>query len=455
MADHRTANPIPALRPKGQGHQFAFYGDSCSGVPGAPHEETHARVNRVVARLEPKPEFIVYPGDEIVGLTADPEALRQQWRHWLDVEMAWLDRAATPLFNATSNHTTYDRMSEGIFAEMLPHLPRNGPKGQEGLAYFVRRDDLLLVFIHTLASEQGGEGHIETEWLNETLAAYRDARWKFVVGHHPAYPVNGYAGAYQRTIGDEYVPAFWRILVEQGVIAYLCSHILAFDVQCHGGVLQITSAGAGTAHRMPDGIEYLHCVQMAVDESGLRYQVLDDAGVQREGLNWPPPMPEQKVALVAGEQTLPWSPEQDVTSATLHFSGRAADDDSGARQTLLALSDDVSGAIPLWIGLVGATQQLTAILQPVANRSPHYWFGPSFSEGSAYDIEVMLHREMGPGGLLWRSPEQPQWSSFQGVSAWGLERVGWPARCLVGRKSADSDDEAFRGSALKATLSWL
>ena len=454
MAEDRTANPIPALRPQGRGHQFAFYGDSCSGVPGASHEETHARVNRVVARLEPKPEFIVYPGDEIMGLTADPEALRRQWRHWLDVEMAWLDRTATPLFNATSNHTTYDRMSERVFAEMLPHLPRNGPEDQKGLAYFVRCDDLLLVFIHTLASKLGGEGHIETAWLAETLTAHRDARWKFVVGHHPAYPVNGYAGAYQRTIGEEYVPAFWHILVEQGVTAYLCSHILAFDVQCHDGVLQITSAGAGTAHRMPEGIEYLHCVQMAVDESGLRYQVLDDTGARREGLSWPPPMPARKEALTAGEQALPWAAERDVTCAILHISGRTADDESGERQTLLALRDDVSGAMPLWLGLAGATQQLTAILQPVANRSPHYWFGPSFSEGCVFDIEVMLHREMGPGGLLWRSPEQPQWSSFQGVSPWGLERVRWPARCLVGRKSADSDDEAFRGSALTVAASW-
>ena len=50
-----------------------------------------------------------------------------------------------------------------------------------------------------------------------------------------------------------------------GVLASICSHILAFDVQVHEGVLQLLTAGAGTAHRMPEGIEYLHCVQVSLD----------------------------------------------------------------------------------------------------------------------------------------------------------------------------------------------
>lgn len=79
---------IPALVPRGNGHQFVLYGDSCSGVPNAPHERTFASVNVVLRRLTPQPEFILFPGDEVIGLTTDADALRAQWRHWLDVEMA-------------------------------------------------------------------------------------------------------------------------------------------------------------------------------------------------------------------------------------------------------------------------------------------------------------------------------------------------------------------------------
>ena len=131
ISDHALLHPIPALLPRGPGHQFVVYGDSCSGIPGAPHERTFAAVNAALRRLTPPPEFILFLGDEVAGLTPDPNELRMQWRHWLEHEMAWLDKAATPLFHATSNHTTYDTMSEAVFRDTLPHLPRNGPPGQD------------------------------------------------------------------------------------------------------------------------------------------------------------------------------------------------------------------------------------------------------------------------------------------------------------------------------------
>lgn len=283
MADE----PIPAILPRSAGHQFLLYGDSCSGVPGAPHEATFAAVNAVMRRLSPPPDFILFPGDEVIGLTPDPVALRAQWRHWLDVEMGWLDRQRTPMWHATGNHTAYDAMSEAVFRDVLD-LPRNGPPGQEGLSYWVRRGDLLLVFVHTLWTGLGGEGHVETDWLQATLAAHADARHKIVLGHHPVFPVNGFEGSCQREIAHEDRARFWGILVDAGVLAYVCSHILAFDVQVHRGVLQLCTAGAGTAHRMPEGVEYLHGVQAALDERGLRYQVLDTDGVVRERLAWPP-----------------------------------------------------------------------------------------------------------------------------------------------------------------------
>ena len=281
-------NTIPALLPRSAGgHQFVCYADCCSGVPGALHEETFAAVNAVVTRLDPQPEFICFPGDEIVGLTTDDQALREQWRHWFEKEMAWLDRAAVPLYPTTGNHTAYDEASAAVFRDVLEHLPRNGPPGLEGLAYFVRRDDLLLVFVDTMGVGIGGEGRVETDWLNAVLQENTDAQVKLVFGHHPVHPVNGFSGAYQRDVAPENGRVFWELLVEHGVLAYICSHILAFDVQVHQGVLQILTAGAGTAHRMPEETEYLHALQLALDSEGLRYQVVDTAGEIREWLSWP------------------------------------------------------------------------------------------------------------------------------------------------------------------------
>jgi len=443
---------IPALLPRGSGHQFVVYGDACSGVPDAPHERSFAQVNAVVRRLAPPPEFIVFTGDEIVGLSAQPDELRRQWRHWLDREMAWLDRRAMPLWHATGNHTTYDPMSEAVFRDVLG-MPRNGPPGQDGLSYWVRRDDLLLVFVHTLWSGLGGEGHVETQWLDALLRQHADARYKLVVGHHPAFSVNGFAGAYQRDIGPEHAGAFWDTLVAHGVLAYLCSHILAFDVQVHRGVLQICTAGAGTLHRMPEGFEYLHCAQLALDADGLRYQVVDTDGAVRENLAWPPALPTGTMwrDIPSGETAAAIAGGSNDRIVGLRFKGCVASGHAGVAQTLLSAFDpDVLA--PLWIGICGPDQVLTVTIGPEAGRSPHYWYGSAMAAGQDFAITLLLHPGMGPGGVLCRMGDDSAWSSLTAASPWGVERLAWPSRWSVGHGQHGADDRRFAGPALVASM---
>jgi hypothetical protein len=370
--------------------------------------------------------------------------------------MAWLDRRSVPLYHTTGNHTTYDEASENVFREMLSHLPRNGPPGQEGLAYFVRRGDLLLVFVNTVSTALGGEGRVECDWLERTLAANTDARHKLVFGHHPAHPVNGFAGAFQRDIERQNARAFWQVLVRQRVLAYFCSHILAFDVQVHDGVLQIVTAGAGTAHRMPPEHEYLHCVQAAVDAAGLRYQVLDTRGHCREWLEWPLALPASAdwTQLPLGESParIPTGETNTSESARLvvwRFSARTATGDDGAPQTLLCACGPESSLPALWIGLLGREQRLGVLVSPAADRSPHLWYGPSQSAGNDVSLHVAFHTGMGPGGILWRSDDAAPWSTLKAASPWGAERLNWPARWLVGHGPRGTADRPFRGSALK------
>jgi hypothetical protein len=442
-------NSIPALLPRGKGHQFLLYGDSCSGVPGALHEKTFASVNAIVRRLRPQPEFILFPGDEVIGLTPDAEALRAQWRHWFDTEMAWLDRAATPIWHTTGNHTTYDVMSEAVFRAVLG-LPNNGPPGQCGLSYFVRRGDLLMVFVNTLWSGLGGEGHVEIEWLETTLREHGDTRHKLVLGHHPVFPVNGFGGTYQREIGHEYGRRFWDILVNENVLAYLCSHILAFDVQAHRGVLQICTAGAGTAHRMPEGVEYLHCVQAALDEQGLRYQVLDIDGDIRERMEWPPPGvdPARWRELPLGEAEALFSgPVQSGRRVELRLVGQSATTNVAPAQTIFTAFAPGSIA-PFWVGLRGPSQTLTAVAGGDPGRSPSYWLGPDLPAGDNFDIHVTIYPDMGPGGLLYRHHDTSSWSSFNSATAQGLERLSWPLHWAIGHGQGGAQDRPFRGPAL-------
>lgn len=446
---------IPTFQPNGEGHQFVMYGDSCSGVPDALHESTFKQVNAVIQRLDIPPQFIYYPGDEIMGLTTDPDELRHQWEYWFNHEMAWLDRDEIPMYHTTGNHTTYDPMSEDIFREMMAHLPKNGPDDQHGLSYYVRRDDLLMIFVHTLWSGLGGEGNVETDWLDQTLHNHADATHKLVVGHHPVFTVNGYFGEYQRNIEHKNGRRLWDILVKHNVLAYVCSHILAFDVQVHEGIFQICTAGSGTAHRMPEGIEYLHALQVALDDDGFRYQVLDTEGVVREWLTWGWNIPSSESWQSFDStraKTLPSNCLQQVDSAHLiiwELSGQLDSTNDYRRQTLLSAKGG-NGALPnLWLGIGGQDNHLMLSVSPQPNRSPHGWYGAAIPRDKPFSIQFAIHSGMGPGGFLWRWDDTHAWSTLTGTSAWGAERLIWSHDWLTGD---DDKSQPFRGQDL--TITW-
>ncbi len=351
-----------------------------------------------------------------------------------------------------SHDLYYDSTSEGVFAAMLPHLPRNGPPGQDGLSYWVRRGDLLIVFVHTLWTGLGGEGHVETDWLEATLRAHDDARHSIVVGHHPVHPINGFSGPYQRDVGPEHAARFWDVLVAAGVLAYVCSHILAYDIQVHRGVLQLCTAGAGTAHRMPEGVEYLHCVQAALDVNGLRCQVLDTDGQVRERLCWPsalPPLAAWQI-LAPGLQDAPWIYEASGDQlVALRFQGIAPVAGATAIQTLFCTARQ-SGMPVLWMGLRGPDQILTVVVGQQAGRSPHLWWGIGPMPGKVFDIQLLIHAGMGPGGIMVRMAEHESWSSLKAASPWGAERLAWPERWSVGQGM--SGDTPFLGETLAVTF---
>ncbi|OLP43706.1 metallophosphoesterase family protein [Rhizobium oryziradicis] len=441
---------IPAILPNGKGHQFVIYGDSCSGVPSHLHEKTFASVNAVVREIDPQPEFIIFPGDEIIGLTPDRERLLDQWNHWLNVETAWLDRTKIPIWHSTGNHTTYNKMSEDLFREVL-RLPDNGPADQKGLSYYVRRGDLLLVFINTLWSGLGGEGHLETQWLAQVLSTHADAQHKFVIGHHPVFPVNGFSGAYQREIGQEYAKPFWDILMNANVFGYICSHILAFDVQVHSGVLQICTAGAGTAHRMPEDVEYLHCIQAALDADGLRYQVLDTDGIVRESLKWPP-KPKgftPWAADLAGIYEAPFSGNLHREAfVEFRLTGKTAQQIHPVEQTIFSAVEPGRIA-PVWLGLRGPRQTMTLIVGQTPGRSPAYWLGPDFPKDQDFDMHIAFCPAMGPGGMLFRNHDDRGWTSMKSATSRGVETLLWPQNWSIGQGEDGPSDRPFKGDTLK------
>jgi hypothetical protein len=313
-----------------------------------------------------------------------------------------------------------------------------------------------MIFVNTGWSGLG-DGRIETGWLAQTLSRHADARYKLVFGHHPAFPVNGYLGDYQRNLEAENRQAFWQILVRHGALAYLCSHMLAFDVQVHEGVLQIMTAGAGTVPLIPEDSEYLHCVQVALDPLGLRYQVLDVNGTRREWLTWPITLPSSGTwaPLICGDQPAPALEDGDGKGHLLafRFDGICPPSGSSESQTLFCASSPGPLLAPLWIGLQGPERRLFALLSAAPGRSPHYWMGPMLPAGRPFSIQIALHPGMGPGGLLWRWDDSAPWSSMLTSTSWGSERFGWQSRWSVGCDQHGPSSRPFLGTDLQAA--WI
>ncbi len=457
-------NPIRALTPRGKpGHQFVLYSDCCAGIPNGRYAANLQSVNRTVARIRPEPEFISFPGDAISGYITDYAALRKQWEYWSNTEMAWLKEKPFPLYQSTSNHNTYDDGSEKVFREVHPDIPQNGRADQKGLAYFVRRDDLLYVSTHQPDRRRTPNYRpgmlIDSKWLDRILTENKDARFKFVAGHYPVFPVNGYVNYPLWCFKPEERRPFWKVLVKHRVDAYLASHIIAFDVQVHDGVLQIVSGGAGTNYGpggfMPGRTEYLHAVQMAVDDSGLRYQVLDIAGKVRESLVWPFSLPKVDAWTTLTSQNIKAiMTGSSVSKGIVGWRFRGTIGRTNLKQqasTLLCGWNNGEGVATVWIGFDGNPPRATVRLVPESTYGSQTWTGPIFKEQSPFDFQIALHPGMGPSGVLFRKDNSSPWSSLSSASSRGDEILSWPPHWAIGMSQSGTTDRQFQGTNLDIT----
>lgn len=416
---------LPALTPRtANGCQFVVYGDCCIGPPepGRNHEAHLAAIHEVMGRLTPRPDFVCFVGDLIWGLTrdhrpnADAAALRAEWDRALGAEMKPLADLGVPVYPIAGNHDTFNAASEQVWREVFPGLPSNGPPGQEGLSYFVRRGDLLIIGLNVYATAMGAPstvfgGRVDYRWVDRVLTEQADARHRLVMGHTPVFSVNGYTARHW-CMSPEFGGPFWDVLVKHRVTAYLTSHVIAFDAQAHRDVLQITSGGAGTRYGpggcMPAPPEYHHLVQLALDEEGLRCQTLDVEGQRRESFSWPA--------------------ERGAARFWRFRAGRAAPDPA---QVLLAGTSPGEAFPRVRVSLDGWRPRLTVALYDPRENYPRVWTGPEVLTACPLDVTVAVHPGMGPGGVLVRFGDDP-FSSMRTDAATGYTADGWPERWRAG-----------------------
>ena len=163
---------------------------------------------------------------------------------------------------------------------------------------------------------------------------------------------------------------------------------------------------------MPAPVEYHHLVQLALDEVGVRMQVLDMGGCRREGFSWPPEPGE-----VYG-----W-----------RFSGG----EIGANHAQRLLAGRVPGEIfdRVRISLDGWQPRLHVALggsgETYPQIYPQIWTGPRVPVDEPLDLTVVIYPDMGPGGVLARLGDG-SFSSLQTDAAEGYTATDWPKEWEAG-----------------------
>jgi hypothetical protein len=433
---------LPALAPAAGGRQFAILGDSTTLGRGV-QLDTFQAVAGVIRRFAPKPEFLIHLGDHFWGNSSDEPDLRAQWREWAETSKALGD---LPTLHLAGNHTCFDAMSARVFGEMVPPLlPKKTELAADGLQFVWRDGDLVFVVANAVF-RNGTEGRVNWQWVDAALARHADARFKFVASHYPVFPINGFRMPCWRVCAQDSAP-LWKTMAKHRVSAYLCAHVIAFDVQVHDGIPHICSGGAGYSLLYPPQTEYHHAAQLIIDSRRLAWQAVDTTGNVREQGAWPfdcSPVGQWPVIEAKGtaiEQLSGAVPVSDIL--LMHFEGRGAAT-SPDEQTLLTGWKDSSAPATVWIGFDGG--HLAVRISPQRGEPALHWRGPVISGGFSFDIA--FHRSLGPGGVLFRSAEGKPWNSLATDSSRGFADISWPDRWSVGMGHAAYDRIAGGGGRM-------
>ncbi len=259
-----------AAQEAGAPFTFGVLGDSRGAELGGARAALLANLFRHSGETYPDLSFLVFSGDMVNG-SPDGETNRAQLEKWQAIADENLTAKLHPVIG---NHEAKSPAAQEAYRAFYPDTPQNGPKDELGLTYYVDHGNCRFIMIDTnYVGDTYRVRHMR--WLKARLkeARRKDHDHVFVFGHSPAYPVSishmhdclSNVGRDPENFNLENLPhrdAFWALLGEYGVTAYICGHEHVYVRQRIKGVWHITSGGGGAppyplppAHPGPNATE--------------------------------------------------------------------------------------------------------------------------------------------------------------------------------------------------------
>lgn len=125
----------------------------------------------------------------------------------------------------------------------LMGMPRNGPANHMGRAFYVRKDNLLMIALDTF--EDAGEkfdytvGDEQLAWMEKTLTDHQDAAFIIVQGHLPIVGPVRSKNSSASMLNEGTDSKLWKLMVKHKVNVYLCGEHHRITVKKRDGIWQI------------------------------------------------------------------------------------------------------------------------------------------------------------------------------------------------------------------------
>ena len=199
------------------------------------------------------PDFTLDAGDIMDGRWWDSvEQIKEKTNeYWLGFKKRFDDRGMT-FYIAPGDHEYGDDQglekinnahAFGAQFTALMGMPRNGPSNHLGRAFYVRKNNLLVISLDTF--EDTGEkldytvGAEQLAWMEKILNANQDAEFTIVQGHLPVIgPVRSKNSSSSMLKGGQ-DSELWKMMVKHGVDVYLCGEHHRITIKKCDGIWQI------------------------------------------------------------------------------------------------------------------------------------------------------------------------------------------------------------------------
>jgi hypothetical protein len=214
-----------------------------------------------------KPDFLVVPGDIVVGhwhgekdrkgipgIKHFAERYYPAWKARLAAhDLKWY--AALGDHELGDNPWRYPQALEYVAAykqQFRSHLgmPLNGPDHMKGTAFHWRHKNVLFISVDVFEEGQSNQGKIRTgvtgaqlAWMEHVIGDHQDADHVVVMGHAPCLgPVRMWSSSGLMVIGGR-ESVFWQTMKRYRVTLYLCGEVHAITCTERDGVQQVAHGG--------------------------------------------------------------------------------------------------------------------------------------------------------------------------------------------------------------------